>query len=49
MLSSDWYDLKGLISSIVLVSNTCKMINKLLKTDVEETLNTSLNLLAVNF
>ena len=32
MLSSDWYDLKGLISSIVLVSNTCKMINKLLKT-----------------
>jgi len=31
MLSSDWYDLKGLISSIILVSNTCKMINKLLK------------------
>ncbi len=34
MLSSDWYDLKGLISSIVLVSNTCKMINKLLKTAI---------------
>ncbi len=36
-------------SSIQIGYNIIPYLNKLLKTDVEETLNTSLNLLAVNF